>query len=374
MKSLHYISGSTLPSQAANSVHVMKMCRAFVHCGMQTTLFARGDATKTGEIFQYYGLEPEFDLALSPKHRIHLSRWALRLFAYRRLTAQRHLPDLVYGRDPAALYWLGHRLQRPFVYEAHHLPTSAFQRRIVTALIRSPRLQGIVVISDALREDMLQLYPALKDTRIITAHDGADVPVVTPQPVDLTEPGKEFSLEVGYVGSLYQGRGIDLILALAARFPQIRFHFLGGTPQEIAAWKERGVPDNVRFHGHRPHHEVQAWLAAFDVLLAPYPLKVRIGTGYDTGRWMSPLKIFEYMAAGKAIIGSDLPVLREVLSHGETAQLAMPESVEDWEAAIKVLLGNSDFREELGKRALSEVRENFTWMARAQKIMDQHLE
>jgi glycosyltransferase involved in cell wall biosynthesis len=275
----------------------------------------------------------------------------------------------VYGRDPAALYWLGHRLHRPFVYEAHHLPTTSIQQRIIDALFSSPWLKGIVVISDVLRQDMLEQHPALKNTRIITAHDGADVPDRSPQPIDLSEPGEEPTLHAGYVGSLYQGRGIDFILALADRMKEVRFHLLGGTSQEIAGWRKRGVPDNVRFHGHRPHHEVQTWLAAFNVLLAPYPPKVQIGTGYDTGRWMSPLKIFEYMAAGKPIIASDLPVLREVLMNRKNAFLAKPEDIVSWQNAIIKLIYNPQIRQSFSREALDTLRQKYSWNVRAKAIL-----
>lgn len=348
----------------------MKMCRAFARCGVRTTLFARGDTKSPDAVFQYYGMEPEFDLALSPKHRIPLVRWAHRLFTYRLSTARRQPPDLVYGRDPAALYWLGHRLRRSFVYEAHHLPTSVLQRHIVAALIRSPWLKGVVVISDALREDIVKLYPALKRLRIVTAHDGADEHCVTTQPIDLTEPGKHYSLEAGYVGSLYGGRGIDLILALAAKMPQVRFHLLGGTPSDIAFWRESGVTDNVCFHAHRPHREVRDWLAAFDVLLAPYQPGVKIGNGYNTGRWMSPLKVFEYMAAGKPIIASDLPVLREILTNQDTGILAQPDSVYSWEAALQSVSQNARYRVRLGENAQLTLKRCFTWESRGKNIIE----
>ena len=85
---------------------------------------------------------------------------------------------------------------------------------------------------------------------------------------------------------------------------------VGGKPS--ARFGADGPPANVELAGYLPHGEVASFLAACDVLLAPYQRQVSIASGFDTARWMSPLKIFEYMAAGRLVLCSDLPALREV--------------------------------------------------------------
>ena len=79
-------------------------------------------------------------------------------------------------------------------------------------------------------------------------------------------------------------------------------------------------------------------MSSVDLLLMPYQNKVSIGVrGQDTSRWMSPMKMFEYMAAGQAIVASDLPVLREILVHKHNAILTKADDVIEWETAIKML-------------------------------------
>ena len=78
-----------------------------------------------------------------------------------------------------------------------------------------------------------------------------------------------------------------------------------------------------------------------DVLLMPYQRKVSIGDhSADTSRWMSPMKMFEYMAAKKPFISSDLDVLREVLTDEVNALLVDPENVKAWDKALKRLISN----------------------------------
>ncbi len=110
---------------------------------------------------------------------------------------------------------------------------------------------------------------------------------------------------------------------------------------------------------------------AFDVVLMPYGREVRGASGgADLANWMSPLKMFEYMAAGKAILAADLPVLREVLRHEENALLAPPGDVEAWKRGLRRLLADRGLRERLGDLARSEAAALHTWEARARRILD----
>jgi glycosyltransferase involved in cell wall biosynthesis len=80
------------------------------------------------------------------------------------------------------------------------------------------------------------------------------------------------------------------------------------------------------------------------------------------------MKMFEYMAAGRAIVSSDLPVIREVLHEG-SAVFCEPEEVGDWRLEIDALLNNEARRIEMGEQARQDVQ-GYTWVARAQRIMN----
>ena len=106
-----------------------------------------------------------------------------------------------------------------------------------------------------------------------------------------------------------------------------------------------------------------------DVLLAPYQAKVHgVGGRADIGRWMSPLKIFEYMGSDRAMIVSDLPVLREIVTHGETALLAPPDDVNAWVRAVE-RLRDPAVRETLAKHARERLVARHTWDRRAADVL-----
>jgi glycosyltransferase involved in cell wall biosynthesis len=108
-----------------------------------------------------------------------------------------------------------------------------------------------------------------------------------------------------------------------------------------------------------------------DVLLMPYQKSVSIGVArQDTARWMSPMKMFEYMASGVPLVSSDLPVLREVLEEGRNALLVAPSDPQAWVAAVDRLAVDAGFAAHLGATAHANYREHHTWAARARRLLE----
>ena len=99
----------------------------------------------------------------------------------------------------------------------------------------------------------------------------------------------------------------------------------------------------------------------------PYQRQVAASSGGDIGRYFSPMKLFEYMAAGRAILSSDLPVLREVLSD-ENSLLLPPGDLDAWEAGLLGLRDDSAKRAALAANSLRDAQ-NFGWEARAARIL-----
>jgi glycosyltransferase involved in cell wall biosynthesis len=127
---------------------------------------------------------------------------------------------------------------------------------------------------------------------------------------------------------------------------------------------------NVELVERRPPSEVPALLASGHVLLAPYQSKVGIGLDtIDIAQYFSPLKMFEYMAAGRPILSSTLPVLQEVLVDGETALLRDGADVQLWVDALRLLQGDPALRARLGTAARHTLVEHYTWNARARSVI-----
>jgi glycosyltransferase involved in cell wall biosynthesis len=140
---------------------------------------------------------------------------------------------------------------------------------------------------------------------------------------------------------------------------------VGGEPDAVAAVKaelEGKRVKNVSLPGFVPNSELPLYLAACDVLLLPNQRKVSGSGGGDIARWMSPMKLFEYMACGRLIIASDLPVLREVLSE-QNALLCDPEDLDAWEQGLERAVEDKAWRQRLGQQALRDAR-RYAWTRR----------
>lgn len=365
---LFYFSGATIPSQSAQSVHVMKMCQALGKAGHDVTLFARGESSLDIEfIYQKYDVSNCFDLSLSKSIQIPFVGGVVRLLHIWKTVRRLSKADVYYGRDPIALALLGGDSGK-IIYEAHqmaYLPTHKF---VTKHLQRRSNFGGFVTISEALKNDFLSEYPNLKSEQVLVAHDGADL--VDLSMVSIPElKGRQDAFKVGYAGSLHAGKGAELILKIAQLLPDVDFHILGGSSEQISNLSD-GCGDNVYFYGHLPHVEIKNYLSSFDVLLAPYQKKARIKTGQNIARWISPMKLFEYMAFSKPILCSDLPVLREILEDGSSALMLPPDQPEAWSKGIEELVEDNLRSTALGEAAFSVLKNNYSWDERARRVIE----
>ena len=353
------------------------MCEAIAREGHAVTLFVphmRDRDTPTSDVFAFYGVEPSFRIKRYWHPTVLGRSFGFVIYALISAQAAYRTPrDLVYGRFLPAC-WLTALLRIPTVFEAHVPPSTQRPGWLVNLIfrfwMRAKGNRGVVAISRALAE-RLQADFGCKE--LIIAPDAAD-PVVLTGKAD-SQTRDHGRLQIGYVGQLYHGKGMELIAQIASRCPSMQFHIAGGSEEDIAHW--RGVlkdQDNVMFHGYVPHEETERLRQRCDVLIAPYQDDVRVfAGGNNVAPWMSPLKLFEYMASGKAIVSSDLPALREFLTHQETALLCDPLKPEEWENALKRLEADIDLRTNLGRTAKRVHETSYTWAARVKEIF-KHLE
>jgi glycosyltransferase involved in cell wall biosynthesis len=169
-----------------------------------------------------------------------------------------------------------------------------------------------------------------------------------------------------YTGQFYRGRGIELMTELARRNPSVTFLWAGGEPEAIDHWRQAlsrsGIP-NIHLMGFVPNARLPLVQAAGEVLLMPYARTISVSSGGDTAAFASPMKMFEYLAAGRVILSSDLPVLREVLN-AENAVLLPPEDPEAWNAALQAVMAQPERAARLAARAREDAR-RYTWLERA---------
>lgn len=362
---LIYLSSSLLPSKAANSIHVTRMCSAFTEYCNEVTLVCRTEKSlfDSEEILSSYGVKNHFSvLAIKPWFAKFQSLLALpRTLGF--LLKHDKSSTLIYGRDVLAVA-IANFLGFNCGYEFHSVSDSKVVRFLESYLFKSKNTNTLVCISQKLKEDYCELYPAFKD-KIVVAHDGADCPPV--ELLETTECLNKQNVKVGYIGHLYAGRGIDIIIECAKLLPNIQFEIYGGVDSDIEECKKISPP-NMRYHGFIKPSQTARARASCDILVMPYQKKLSIyGKNVNTSRWMSPMKLFEYMSAKKAILSSDLPVLREVLNETNSV-LVSADDVNAWQDAIYSLSQDPERRKQLAERAYLDFTKKFTWSARAKLI------
>jgi glycosyltransferase involved in cell wall biosynthesis len=357
------ISTAQIPSDTANSIQVMKVCQAFVQLGHDVTLLVPGHQKPTitdQQLISHYGLEKLFDIEWLPARNRRFFPWKAAWRA-RRLGA-----NLLYAW-PLQSATLGLLAGMPSVLELHDFPAGHFGPLWLQLFLIFPGRKRLLPISKALR-DALQL----PERQTVVAPDGVDIERYRDLP-DPSSARRQLQFPeaptVLCTGHLYAGRGADLFLEMAAKFPQARFVWVGGRPADVEAWKGRAATlTNVTFTGFVPNERIPLYQSAADVLLMPYGRAVTTSSGGNTAEICSPMKMFEYMAAGRAILSSDLPVLREVLD--ETTVVFCPlEQAERWESALGGLLADPQRRQALGQRARAAV-EQYSWVKRAQRALE----
>jgi glycosyltransferase involved in cell wall biosynthesis len=362
-----YLSHSRVPSRTANSLAVMKMCEAFAQNGHDVTLFVpRHSRAEPGvkDSFSFYGVARCFDLKRFPRKKRALG--LIRPTTVVSWWIRRQRPDLLFGRDHSLRYDLDD-FGVPVAIEFHRLVSDPTNLRRFPKLVRSGLLRRLVTISEVLAEGYAREFGIPRD-RIVVAHSAADEPENV-EPLDLPGPTR---LRVGYLGHLYPGKGMERIAEMVPRCPWANFHVVGGTESDLDYWKPKLENyENLFFHGYRPHAETERYRQSMDVLLAPYQSEVTSeGGGVIDVRSMSPIKIFEYMATGKAILASDLPAIREILTDRVNARLCSAGDTESWVEALEELRDQPVLRERLGRAAQAAFRAKHTWRARAKAVLD----
>lgn len=357
-----YATRATVPFASAASTNTMRMCECLADLGHDVTLaigakFWRLNPSDAN-VWKFYGVEPRFRI----QRFLELPRCGVWFDSaiVRRAASQQALLYARYIRIlPAAL-----RASVPTILEIHSLPSRdglETLRRVWDA----PNLLGVVVLTEALRRDLRAAMNAASDAKILVAADA-----VSPRRFASTDTHNDSPVAAGYVGSFHPGKGLEVILPLAERCRDVDFQIFGGTPELVRRYSQASVATpNLKWHGYIPPAGMASRFNSFQIALLPNQPVVTIANRDDIGRYTSPMKLFEYMAAGKAIVASDLPVLREVLTDRVNALLVPHDDTQAWGRAVQLLKNDTELRHSLGYRARKDAIETYSYEARFHRIL-----
>ncbi|HEX2924079.1 MAG TPA: glycosyltransferase family 4 protein [Chloroflexota bacterium] len=384
---LIYLANNRIPSEKANSLQIMQMCRAFQQEGAEVRLVVphrmqpkvmRG----VTDPFAYYGLPDRFPIVHLPcadtleiaPGRLQPAAFALQSSTFCVSVAGYlvgHKADLYYSRDPLSTLLLGRApesVRSRSVYEAHTFPKPGPRQRAHVDSIA--RMRGLVCITRGLANEYEAL--GIPRARILVAPDAVELERFASMP-DRDEARRELGIPtearvVCYTGHLYAWKGAHTIALASRHLPMDHLTYIvGGTAEDLSRFVQflaEEALDRVKATGHVPPDRVPTYLAAADVVVLP-----NSGQSAASSRYTSPMKLFEYMAARRPIVASRLPAIEEVLRHGDTGWLVDADDPEALAAGIKVMTSSSELMRGLASRAYAEVQQ-YSWKSRAKSIMD----
>jgi len=259
----------------------------------------------------------------------------------------------------------------PMAFERKNLVKDMLFLPLLPQLIERLNLKladAIIVVSKHLKDYFVRRgVPASKITVI---PNGVDVERFSPKVSGARVRamlGLGERIVLGFVGSFHYWHGLENLLKLIEhtldRRRHIAYLLVGDGPlkksvDEFVAQKK--LEQFVILPGYVPHQEIPEHVAAMDIVLAPYP---KMDFFY-----FSPLKIFEYMAAGKPVIASRVGQIAEIIHNEENGFLYAPENLDELMNKTAVLIQNANERKRIGEAARRTIVEHYTWQYNAEMI------
>jgi glycosyltransferase involved in cell wall biosynthesis len=379
-----YLADIRFPLERANGLQTFETCRALAARGHAVTLLVRPDTMRPGrDPYLFYGGAREASLTISRVPSLPgapLRRGAYLSAALARAASS--APDVLFTRDLGIadlVLHLPRTMRPPVVFESHgYAPVMAIERpaalgggtppppaKLARLTRRESRVwrraAGYVTLTRVHQQELEDRFGPRSNSAVVP--DGVRLsPARTRAPSTSAGP-----FTIAYAGHLYPWKGVDVVIDALAELPDARLRIVGGHPGEHdhvrldERARAQGVEPRVTFTGWLPPTSVAAELAQAHALVLPNPRTL------VSERYTSPLKLFEYLAAGRPIVASDLASLREVLRDEENALLVEPGSPAALAAALMRVRDQPELSERLAAQAFADAA-HFGWDTRAERL------
>lgn len=367
-----------------SSIHIREFTKALRQAGHQvTTVVARlgAAAPKAGQVYKLPRVEADFfrpEAAWGSPALLAEAKAFAQNFAAKKLLKK--LPaahfDFIYERYSlfgiAGLAWAREQ-QLPFLLEVNSplLREAKTHRQLVLEPVARAveqylfsQADHIIAVSLAMKEYIGSVAPEARHRRVTIVPNGVDVkPFLRPgSSVGAKAKREKGEFRVGFVGSLKPWHGLEFLLEAFCRLPareKLKLVIIGEGPLRHQLEKEAGklgLQDRVMFTGAVRFEQIPRTLKSLDAFVAPYP--------QIDGFYFSPLKIFEYMAAGRPIVASRIGQVAEILHDGKNALLVPPEDPAALVSALRRLKADRKLGARLGREAQRAALREHTWQVR----------
>ena len=354
--SISYVTAALMPTEKAHGVSIAHMCAAFAAEGARVELVVPARRNPISEdIFSYYGVPRTFSVRMLPapdfvgRGLAHPFFFFIQRLLFARAAKRAGIAHgIVYTREPeiAAAFSKTHAV----VYEAHRCPRG-LAGWLTARLIRNCAL----VVCNSRGTEAAVRAAGVKRTLVApNGFDPAQFEGPVPPRAGLGLPGGMLAL---YAGSDSSWKGAGIVreaVPLLGAMSALSVAVVGGR----RAGRDGALVEIGRVKPDR----VPAYLRSADILLLP-----NTSGNEESERFTSPVKLFEYLAAGKAVIASDLPSIREILGPDDALLVPAGNAAALAEAVARLAVDVS-YRARLGGRAAA-LAKAYTWRARAARIL-----
>lgn len=375
---LLYIANIRLPTEKAHGIQIMKMCEAFALRGVKVKLVVpRRQNNISEDPFVYYDTMKVFSIVRIPTIDLGPTSFGFRLqtvvfsvFSF--LYTLSHFNYKIYSRDDLTLYFLSFIVPNKLYWEVH---TNRYNR-VISRLMDS--CQVIFSVSAGLRDFFIS--KGVDSEKILVAHDGVDVSKFVTTYESKEDIRFKLSLPqdravIAYVGkykTMSKDKGIDSLIHTFPRIlkknPEAFLLLVGINQNELnnvqAIFHKMSIKqEDYKIVLHVPQSTAILYMRASDIMIMNYPNIEHYAL------YMSPLKMFEYMASGNIIVAPRLPSILEVLND-TNAILVESDSQNSFSDGVFFALNNIKSVKERALKALSDVRA-YSWESRAESIKKQ---
>ena len=362
-----YLSNTAVPSKSAASIQIIKMCENFSKLNNKVLLIT-SNASKEN-VFDFYGVKKSFQITKLKNFETFPLGVKYYLFSIVSiLESLKFNPDIYITRNFFTSFLLS-ILRKKNILELHH--GIDMEGRIVRYILKffnflnSKYLLKLLAITNSVKIYYQKQFK-VNEEKFIVLPSGSSIE--RKLPIEIFKKNKK--LKIGYFGSIYKSRGVNLILRLS-KIDNENDYFIFGNLSQYKNIKTKFYNNNLKLHDYLPYKKIPSNISKMDILLMPYQeTAVASGNVGNIIDFTSPLKLFDYLACGKIILSSKVKVFEEVLEDKKNVIFIKNfNNINSWKKEIKKIQNLESKRLIISKNNL-KISKNFNLKTRAKKILE----
>jgi len=360
-----YLANTAIPSSNASAIQIVKTCESFSKLKHNVLLISTRVSNEN--IFNFYDIKSKFNiirLKRFTKFPLGLKYYLFSIFSI--YESLKFKPEIYVTRNFFTCFLLI-LLKKKTILELHH--DLSDESRIVRFLVKklnflnSNYIIKLIAITNYAKKNYVYKY-LVKENKIAVLPSGSSIS----KNFRFNKNRKNFN--IGYFGSLYESRGIKMLIKLA-KLDFKNNYFLYGKKTQINNLNMVRNIKNLVIKDYIPYKKIPKALSNMDILLMPYVSKITAAGNYgDITNFTSPLKLFDYLSVGRVILCSNYPVLHEVLKENKNAIFIKNfNNIFAWKREIEKLLFQKEKVFLISKNNF-KLSKNFDHKKRAKKIIE----